>query len=83
MCPRVIVKSRYFHIQIAHDLILSRVLSMGLNFQGFEQAEKGIRLISRSISDLLQIECGVLMGANLAPEVASEQFCETTIGKHI
>ncbi|XP_064595040.1 glycerol-3-phosphate dehydrogenase [NAD(+)], cytoplasmic-like [Liolophura sinensis] len=48
--------------------------------KGFEQAEKGIRLISHSISDLLQIECGVLMGANLAPEVASEQFCETTIG---
>jgi glycerol-3-phosphate dehydrogenase (NAD+) len=29
----------------------------------------------------LNIQVAVLMGANLAPEVADEKFCETTIGK--
>jgi glycerol-3-phosphate dehydrogenase (NAD+) len=28
----------------------------------------------------LNIEVAVLMGANLAPEVANENFCEATIG---
>ena len=32
------------------------------------------------VKDLLNIECCVLMGANLANEVACENFCEATIG---
>jgi hypothetical protein len=31
-------------------------------------------------SEILEIPCSALMGANLAGEVAEEQFCETTIG---
>lgn len=49
--------------------------------QGFDQAEGGgIELISHIISKHLKIQCAVLMGANLAGEVAEEKFCETTIG---
>ena len=39
----------------------------------------GIKLMSESITGLLGIPVGVLMGANLAGEVAEDQFCETTI----
>jgi glycerol-3-phosphate dehydrogenase len=37
-------------------------------------------MISNMIEEILGIDCAVLMGANLAPEVADEQFCEATIG---
>lgn len=50
-------------------------------FQGFDQAHGGgIELISHIITKSLRIQCAVLMGANLAFEVADEKFCETTIG---
>ena len=40
----------------------------------------GIQLISTEIKKHLDIPVAVLMGANLAAEVADGQFCETTIG---
>ena len=50
--------------------------------QGFAVTEAGIQLISQIISDNLGgIPCAVMMGANLAKEVANEQFCESTIGE--
>jgi len=45
-----------------------------------EKKSGGIRLISEEIKEILGIEVAVLMGANLAPEVAADQFCEATIG---
>jgi len=39
----------------------------------------GIKLMSETITGMLGIPVGVLMGANLAGEVAADQFCETTI----
>ncbi|OQR73801.1 glycerol-3-phosphate dehydrogenase-like, partial [Tropilaelaps mercedesae] len=50
-------------------------------FSGFDITPgKGIALISSTISELLSISCSVLMGANLANEVAAEKFCEGTLG---
>lgn len=56
--------------------------AVGLSLiKGFDVAEGGgIDLISHIITRHLKIPCAVLMGANLANEVAEEKFCETTIG---
>ncbi|XP_025994576.1 glycerol-3-phosphate dehydrogenase [NAD(+)], cytoplasmic isoform X3 [Solenopsis invicta] len=56
--------------------------AVGLSLiKGFDKKEGGgVELISHIISRQLQIPISVLMGANLASEVADEMFCETTIG---
>ncbi|KAJ5068350.1 nad-dependent glycerol-3-phosphate dehydrogenase [Anaeramoeba ignava] len=49
--------------------------------KGFVVDEKDeLHLISKMISDKLEIEVSALMGANVANEVARDEFCETTIG---
>ncbi|KAL5010328.1 hypothetical protein ScPMuIL_012633 [Solemya velum] len=49
--------------------------------KGFDVAEGGgILLISSVIKQELGIPCFALMGANLANEVAAENYCEATIG---
>lgn len=40
-----------------------------------------MKLISDIIREKMGIDVSVLMGANIANEVAAEKFCETTIGK--
>jgi glycerol-3-phosphate dehydrogenase (NAD+) len=40
----------------------------------------GLTLISEIIRENLNVDVSVLMGANIASEVAKGQFCETTIG---
>lgn len=49
--------------------------------QGVDEGPDGLKLISDVIKEKLGITMTVLMGANLANEVADGKFCETTIGK--
>ncbi|XP_038642225.1 glycerol-3-phosphate dehydrogenase [NAD(+)], cytoplasmic-like isoform X2 [Scyliorhinus canicula] len=48
--------------------------------KGVDVGLDGLKLISDIIREMLGIEVSVLMGANLASEVAAEKFCESTIG---
>ncbi|XP_030645017.1 glycerol-3-phosphate dehydrogenase 1c isoform X2 [Chanos chanos] len=48
--------------------------------KGIDEGPEGLKLISDIIREKLNIEVSVLMGANIASEVADEKFCETTIG---
>ena len=48
--------------------------------KGVDASHGGLQLVSRIIYKALDIDVSVLMGANIAGEVAKEQFCETTIG---
>lgn len=46
-----------------------------------DASPEGLKLISEVIRGKLGITMTVLMGANIANEVADEKFCETTIGR--
>ncbi|CAL8307168.1 unnamed protein product [Merluccius merluccius] len=48
--------------------------------KGVDEGPNGLRLISDIIRNSLEVDVSVLMGANIANEVADEKFCETTIG---
>ncbi|RCN40412.1 glycerol-3-phosphate dehydrogenase [NAD(P)+ ] [Ancylostoma caninum] len=52
---------------------------MGLSAPNAEKSG-GVKLVSDDIREILGIEVSVLMGANLAHEVANDDFCEATIG---
>ena len=49
--------------------------------QGLDASTGGIQLVSHQIETILGVEVSVLMGANLAEDVAQEQFCEATVGE--
>lgn len=55
-------------------------LLVQFTLQGVDPSHGGLNLISKYISDELDISMSVLMGANIANEVAREEFCEATIG---
>ncbi|KAF5887542.1 4-glucan branching enzyme, partial [Clarias magur] len=48
--------------------------------KGIDEGPSGLTLISDIIRGKLGLDVSVLMGANIATEVAEEKFCETTIG---
>ncbi|RHZ67733.1 uncharacterized protein CDV56_109038 [Aspergillus thermomutatus] len=60
-----------------HHLPYARAVSC---VKGVEVANGRVTLFSELIMEKLGIYCGSLSGANIAPEVAAEEFCETTIG---
>ena len=62
------------------DCLILRVLCL---LQGVDASPEGLKLISEVIRGKLGITMTVLMGANIANEVAEEKFCETTIGMAI
>ena len=49
--------------------------------KGIDSGPSGLRLISDLIRESLEVDVSVLMGANIANEVADQKFCETTIGQ--
>ncbi|KAG7221608.1 hypothetical protein INR49_017139 [Caranx melampygus] len=61
------------------DKIKSDALGISL-IKGVDEGPDGLKLISDVIQEKLGITMSVLMGANIANEVADEKFCETTIG---
>ncbi|KAJ3048939.1 Glycerol-3-phosphate dehydrogenase [Rhizophlyctis rosea] len=48
--------------------------------KGVDVSNSGLKLVSSIIQESLQVDVSVLMGANIASEIAEEQFSETTIG---
>ncbi|XP_006713131.1 glycerol-3-phosphate dehydrogenase 1-like protein isoform X1 [Homo sapiens] len=50
---------------------------------GIDEGPEGLKLISDIIREKMGIDISVLMGANIANEVAAEKFCETTIGSKV
>uniref|UniRef100_A0A7N8XD57 Glycerol-3-phosphate dehydrogenase [NAD(+)] n=1 Tax=Mastacembelus armatus TaxID=205130 RepID=A0A7N8XD57_9TELE len=61
------------------DHIKKDAIGMSL-IKGVDAGPEGLKLISEVIRGKLGITMTVLMGANIASEVAEEKFCETTIG---
>ncbi|CAK7894623.1 glycerol-3-phosphate dehydrogenase [NAD(+)] 2 [[Candida] anglica] len=47
--------------------------------KGLEVGPEGCKLLSQSITDTLGVYCGVLSGANIANEVAKQNWSETSI----
>ncbi|KAK1173463.1 glycerol-3-phosphate dehydrogenase 1-like protein [Acipenser oxyrinchus oxyrinchus] len=61
------------------DCVSQRAVGISL-IKGIDEGPKGLKLISDIIREKMGIDVSVLMGANIANEVAAEKFCETTIG---
>lgn len=80
----VFVIPHQFVGQVCHQIkgkVHPRAKAVSL-IKGVDVNAKGLSLISDVISEQLQVDTSVLMGANIANEVAQEYFSESTLGKH-
>ena len=51
--------------------------------KGFHSGgDDGFQLLTDLITDSLGVDCSVLMGANIANEIAQGHFCEATLGEY-
>ena len=78
----VFVLPHQFIINICKQLkghIKPGVFAISL-IKGVDASHGGLQLVSKIIYQALDIDVSVLMGANIAGEVAKEEFCETTVG---
>lgn len=77
--PHQFIKKICQDIRQAGVIDLNKAKAISL-IKGMEVTENGFELISELIHRELHVDCSVLMGANLANEVALEHFSEATIG---
>lgn len=93
MRPDESTPGRRGHRDLAHQSEVIAILRPGRRIwlipftvspvQGLSEGPDGIQLISDIIREKLQVDVSVLMGANIASEVADDKFCETTIGSFV
>jgi glycerol-3-phosphate dehydrogenase (NAD+) len=62
------------------DILEPDAMSISMVKGGVDIAEDGLQLCSESLSEILGHDVSVIMGANVAMEVARDDFCEATIG---
>jgi glycerol-3-phosphate dehydrogenase (NAD+) len=62
------------------DIVEKDAVSISLVKGGVDITEDGLKLCSETISEIMGHDVSVIMGANVADEVARGDFCEATIG---
>merc|ERR1719331_2552291 len=62
------------------DILEPDAMSISMVKGGVDIAEDGLQLCSESLSEILGHDVSLIMGANVAMEVARDDFCEATIG---
>merc|ERR1711937_660053 len=62
------------------DIIHANAISVSMVKGGVDIAKDGLKLCSETISEIVGHSVSVIMGANVANEVARGDFCEATVG---